>query len=357
MAGTKRRSLHKGRSNTDGGSMNDLPASLPPPATSDFSGRTNTVVGQSTAVLAVAAAVTYGAGILTVGLKLWLLKLPATTSVLGLLPHSFIITTAFGEVVVPTILIGGIFGLWIDHINMKRVSAEPAAKPWPASCDAKATILWVAIASVLLSGIAVGSLELAAHVKHVIPGATYPWWAWLLVGFVVNTGVIHALVYALKEIYTDPDRRRWYRRSRTIGCAAIASIWLVSSVSASLLLPPVTLYGSSFVTPTGDGSTTCLIGNLIGTDGQYLYVATFHQVDTAKQPPTLTITSRAINVIPLSTVRREIIGQRLSCTVIDGAPCVTPRVSGTSTTGVPEVCETLPTDNELLWRPSTKSSG
>jgi len=66
------------------------------------------LIGQAAAGVTLVAALIYAAGALTLIFKLWYLQIP-WTSVLGQLPHNFIITTAFGQVILPTLLLAALF--------------------------------------------------------------------------------------------------------------------------------------------------------------------------------------------------------------------------------------------------------
>lgn len=86
----------------------------------------------------------------------------------------------------------------------------------------------------------------------------------------------------------------------TIEVASLVLLPAVTSIDAAYSLPAVELCGPNFSTPPR-AILPQLDGNLIGTDGQYVYIAAFiYNVDGT--------VGRAIEVVPLSAVQLESIG-------------------------------------------------
>jgi hypothetical protein len=86
------------------------------------------LLAQATAALALAAALIYAAGGLSLSLKLWFLRVPWTT-VLGQLPHDPLIITAVGQVVVPCLAAGAVLGALIDWLSGMRAGDETPGQP------------------------------------------------------------------------------------------------------------------------------------------------------------------------------------------------------------------------------------
>ncbi len=98
------------------------------------------VIGQAAAGLTAIAAIIYGAGALTIALQLFFTHL-SWEAVLGQLPHDVILTTGFGQIVLPSIIIGmlgavllnffvndehGRLGKQIQLMLQRYLTAEPS---------------------------------------------------------------------------------------------------------------------------------------------------------------------------------------------------------------------------------------
>jgi hypothetical protein len=94
------------------------------------------LLAQATAVLALGVALIYADGGLSLGLKLWFLRVPWTT-VLGQLPQDPLIITAVGQVVVPCLAAGAVLGAPIDWL-----SGMQAGDPTPGSPDRRKPPDW-----------------------------------------------------------------------------------------------------------------------------------------------------------------------------------------------------------------------
>ena len=103
-------------------------------------GVSTAVIGQAAAGLTAIAAIIYGAGALTIALQLFFTHL-SWEAVLGQLPHDVILTTGFGQIVLPSIIIGmlgavllnffvndehGRLGKQIQLMLQRYLTAEPS---------------------------------------------------------------------------------------------------------------------------------------------------------------------------------------------------------------------------------------
>lgn len=73
------------------------------------------VIGQAAAGLTAVAAVIYGSGALTIALRLFFTHLSWET-VLGQLPHDVLLTTGFGQIILPSIIIGMLGAVFINYL-------------------------------------------------------------------------------------------------------------------------------------------------------------------------------------------------------------------------------------------------
>jgi hypothetical protein len=73
------------------------------------------VIGQAAAGLTAAAAIIYGSGALTIALRLYFTHL-SWEAVLGQLPHDLILTTGFGEIILPAMIIGLLGAVLLNYL-------------------------------------------------------------------------------------------------------------------------------------------------------------------------------------------------------------------------------------------------
>lgn len=73
------------------------------------------VIGQAAAGLTAAAAIIYGAGALTIALRLYFTHL-SWEAVLGQLPNDLILTTGFGEIILPAMIIGLLVAVLLNYL-------------------------------------------------------------------------------------------------------------------------------------------------------------------------------------------------------------------------------------------------
>jgi hypothetical protein len=259
--------------------------------------RLDAVIGQATAGLTIVAAVVYGSGVLTLALKLWFMQVPSGP-VLGLLPHDFILTTAFGQIILPTLVAGVAIAAFVDRQHAR----------WSGQ---KRIWRWGLAVSVALAAVPTGILRLiAAHHWPLGPsplrGVVRPWWEIGLMCFALQAIAVAGCVAALRWIYQQsaPRSRRWW----TVPIVSLALIPSISSLCATQLLPPVHLCGPDFV--KSEGATHYMEGNLIGRDGDHLYVASFIYDDETGER---VVNRRFISVLPLSSVQLEGIGPYGNC--------------------------------------------
>jgi hypothetical protein len=84
-------------------------------------------IGQAAAAITLAGLLVYGAGALTLALRLAFSRLP-WESVLGQLPHDLLLTTGFGQVILPAIITGMVGAVLLDYlINSEKTNYFPKA--------------------------------------------------------------------------------------------------------------------------------------------------------------------------------------------------------------------------------------
>lgn len=262
-------------------------------------GLTPLLIGQATAVLAAAVAVIYGAGALSLGLKLWYVKDP-WAAVLGQLPRDFLLVDAFSEVMIPVIIIGACAYLLYDRI-------EPVSARINRKFLRPARILaWLSLAALLA---AVPLVFLLFTTRGFIPDVIRPYWEIYVCCFVLNfVSLGLALFFLLRAPLVVG-----------MGIVALALVPCVASASAAFPLPKVVLCGPDFSHVDSSGRHYA-IGNLIGTDGQWVYVAET-KTRSLKNSNEVIYLGNYIAVIPLSAVELESIGQDGECNDVQ-APTV-----------------------------------
>jgi hypothetical protein len=297
------------------------------------------LLAQATAAVALAVALIYAAGGLALGLKLWFLGVPWTT-VLGQLPHDPLIITAVGQVVVPCLAAGAVLGALIDWLSGTRAGNEKPGRPdrrelfawlhwylfdrmqrYLKKRDAQffgQTMLLAFVVGLLLGAVPLLVLVFTSNVA--LGGLIQPWWAILLccglLSFATATGtlyVVHAL-HTGSAASLDLRMRPAMRRTLLVACVSVALIPCLCSVSGAFLLPIVHLCGPKFFHPVGDSGREApgyMVGNLIGSNDQWIYIAQFGQSHGQ-------VDFRTITAVPADAVQLQAIGQGSGCDDLTG---------------------------------------
>ena len=247
------------------------------------------IIGQATAVLAVAAAVIYAAGGLSLGLKLWYDQFP-WAPVLGQLPKGFLLVNAI-VVVAFAIVIGlAAYSLYKGQKGLRDLLSSRGAKSWALSVVAAAVLACLPLVFLLLVR------------RTTIHGVIRPYWQVFLACLVLNFVFIRIALYLLPKINVQG-----LQEILGVAVLAFAFVPVVASIQATFRFPVVALCGPEF---SNHGThSRYAIGNLIGTSGQWIYVS--EAVTSSSKPPKFL--GSYIAVIPLSAVRLESIGSITSC--------------------------------------------
>jgi hypothetical protein len=312
----------------------EVPAPLAEP-TEPPSSIAESLLAQATSALALAVALIYAAGGLALGLKLWFLRVPWTT-VLGQLPQDPLIITAVGQVVVPCLAAGAVLGALIDWLSGMRVDwlsgmradGETAGRlqfAWQWYLDMKRwqflrwTVLLALVVGLLLGAVPLLVLVFTSHVAF--DGLIQPWWAILvccgLLSFATATGTLYVVHALHTRSAASPGRRMRpaMRRTLLVACVSVALIPCLCSVSGAFLLPTVHLCSPKFFHPPvgGSGPETpgYMVGNLIGSNDQWIYIAQFEESNGQ-------VDFRTITAVPAGAVQLQAIGQGSSCGDLTG---------------------------------------
>ena len=261
------------------------------------------IIGQATAVLAVATAVVYGAGGLSLGLRLWYDQY-SWAPVVGQLPRSFLLVDAI-EVIVPAISVGVLIyllymrseGFW-DGLN-----ARPIA-PW----------LWSLALSLVLAAVPLLFLHFVR--KTTIHGVIRPYWQIFVLCGILNLVFIRLAIYLLPK-----TNIKGLREILGIGVLSLMLIPVSASAAASYAFPIVKLCGTSFARSDRHGHDYA-IGNLVGSNGQWAYVA--ETLALSPKPNKYVFLGGYIAIIPLSEVQLEGIGRDASCGDLHASVARTP---------------------------------
>jgi hypothetical protein len=242
-------------------------------------------------VLAVAVAVVYGAGGLSLGLKLWYDQFP-WAPILGQLPRNLFLVNAV-TVVAPAFIIGLLAYPLHEILKGRGVRLSSGrVVPWLVSA---------AVAGIL----ALVPLAFLPIVRRTtIHGVIRPYWQIFLACLVLNFVFIRLALYLLPKINI-----KGLQGILGVAVLAFAFIPLVASASATYRFPIVELCGSAF---SHQGAhSRYAIGNLIGTNGQWVYVS--EAFISSPKPNKYVFHGSYIAVIPLSEVQLEAIGSDASC--------------------------------------------
>lgn len=94
-------------------------------AAASTAGMRTAVIGQAAAGLTAAAAIVYGAGALTIALRLYFTHL-SWEAVLGQLPRDLILTTGFGEIILPAMIIGILSAVLLNYLVNGHHTGRPS---------------------------------------------------------------------------------------------------------------------------------------------------------------------------------------------------------------------------------------
>jgi hypothetical protein len=249
-----------------------------------------TVIGQATAALAVAAAVIYAAGALSLGLRLWYDQY-SWEPVLGQLPRDFLLVDAIIVISLAIVLGLAAYPLYrkIQGSGGRQLSNRTS---W----------LWSVAAAAVLAAVPVAFLPFVR--SNTIHGVIRPYWQIYVACFVFNLIFLRIALYVLPKIKVEE-----LKEVLSIGVLAFSLIPAVASVVATYRFPIVELCGSEFDHQGQYGNYAS--GNLIGTNGQWVYVAEA-LVSSPKQGQYI-FHGAYIAVIPLSAVQLESIGPDATC--------------------------------------------
>jgi hypothetical protein len=143
------------------------------PERSDDQTLLNSLIGQVAAGITLAAAFIYGAGALTVALRLYFTRLP-WESVVGQMPHDLIITTGFGQVILPAVIIGMLGAVLLNFLVNQPHDSEGRSFTRFVSCKVRTymqgtpgpfhAIVWLLVA--LMLGATGAAISLYNYINH-----------------------------------------------------------------------------------------------------------------------------------------------------------------------------------------------
>jgi len=309
----------------------------------------DSLLGQAAAGITLAAALIYGAGALTVALRLYFTHLP-WAAVLGQLPHDLIITTGFGQVVLPASIIGMLGAILLNFLanqphkpeDNKRTAASflqaglrGYLKARPSSTHFAAWLL-----TSLLLGVAEAGIALPSYLYHktgyIHTGVLISW-----PSFFLTVALVSAIAVGITLILMPPPRplpalppvppaaepsgseadaatgasdptesklSTWQWQAIAGALVAFAAIPGAAAISASTLYPPALICSPTF----HNGQ---LSGNLIATSGEWAYMVEYRTTNYSHD---------YFSVVPLSSVRLMTIGTYGDCATLAPTPATSP---------------------------------
>jgi hypothetical protein len=246
------------------------------------------LIGQATAVIAVAVAVIYVAGGLALGLRLWYDQY-SWAPVLGELPKNFLLVDAL--IVLAFAIVTAVV-TYPFYEKLKR-----------SGKGILSLFFWLrsAVSAAVLAAMPLVFLHIVR--KTTLAGVIRPYWQIFVFCWILNLVFIVLGSYILPKINVEG-----LQSILCIGVLTFMFIPVVASVSAAYRFPVVRLCGPTFRSQGDFGRYD--VGNLIGTDGQWIYVA---ETLTKSEPGKIVFVGGYIAVIPLSAVQLEGIGSDASC--------------------------------------------
>lgn len=289
------------------------------------------VIGAATAIIAIAVAALYGLGAVSLGLMLWYVKDPVSPA-LAQLPREILIVHAFSGIIIPTIVTAVVGFVLYEVLHLStRISSSPPARPRDAppraidrlritKDDGAPRFFRLIILAALL---ALVPLAILRH-NYTFPVIRSFWEVY-----------VACLLASLISVYIAVRLLSWDKRhergaigtgrlhetvrvGKRIGIATLALVPCVSFAAAAVPLPVVYLCGATFNHVDKFGRHYA-VGNLIGTSGQYVYVAETRvlYLGTSVKPG---YNGSYVAVVPLSAARLETIGQQAECNDLNPAP-------------------------------------
>jgi hypothetical protein len=250
------------------------------------------LLGQATAVLALAVGVIYAAGELALGLKIYYIKAP-WGPVLDGMPKNFILVNAIDDLIPALIAAVPIYYVYSKFSKPEK----PNRRNRKTRFRLPGQVLLVLVAALLAALVTFLFLQKTKHFFS--SGVLRPEHQIIYASFAMSVVMMGLGIAGLSAI----DRRIQSVLARRLFGTAIVAVALVPCVAsayASFPLPGVTLCGPSFAADDGGDHDT--IGNLIGNSGDWAYVAQFNYDDPHD---TSKATSSFISVLPLSEVKYE----------------------------------------------------
>jgi hypothetical protein len=278
-------------------------------------------VGQAAAVITLAGVLIYGAGALTLALRLAFSRLP-WESVLAQLPHDLLLTTGFGQVILPASITGMLGAILLDFLingkgNDKGVTRYLRKKLTLYSQQEPGIrhfFSW-AIGSIVIGAVEAG-IFFGIYIYHETGfsdyGVVVP--AWLAFLYVLAISVLAAgvavIIFPPSSVVADPVASGAERTAPDAGRRAKLTPWewrvlagvlvtftvvpLWSAISASTLFPYAIECSSDFAGGVHSG-------NLIGINGGWAYM-TEYRARTSKHGH-LIYDHPYFSVVPLSSIQ------------------------------------------------------
>ena len=289
----------------------------------------DSLLAQAAAGITLAAALIYGAGALTVALRLYFTHLP-WESVLGQLPHDLIITAGFGQVMLPAVIIGMLGSITLSFLVNQEHEKEHGRQTVALYFQQKlrgyfrappglAHLAWWFVASVVL-GAAEAATSLPLYLYHrsgyLHPSVVIPWFGYFGVVTLVSAiavGIALILFPAPRQLPSIADSSadaarvsrlsplQWQAFSAAL--VALAVIPGAAAFSASTLFPNTLVCSSTF----RHGQ---LSGNLIGTNGGWAYMVEYRQTGPHAY------SGDYFSVVPLAAIKLMTIGQYADCATL-----------------------------------------
>ena len=335
----------------------------------------DSLVGQAAAGITLAAALIYGAGALTIALRLYFTHLP-WASIVGQMPHDLIITTGFGQVMLPAVIIGVLGAILLnflineDHPNeLRRRRSGFLLASWYRPEGTRRTIAgwlqsklrhylqarpgvahfaaWLGASAIL--GAAAAGIALPDYLYHqsgyLHPSVVISWPNFFLVVGVasgVAAGIALIMLPQPRPLTaqdatpagqphdpaapatTDVSPARPTKESKPPPKESKLSSWqwqaFVGMLIAFAAIPGVAAISASTLFPLTLACSPAfhdgrLSGNLIATNGGWAYMVEYRQSNFSHD---------YFSVVPLSSVRLMAIGQYSDCNTLATTPTATP---------------------------------
>jgi hypothetical protein len=302
------------------------------------------MLGAATAIITLFVAVIYGFGAVSLALALWYTKDPVSPE-LAQVPRDILIVRAFSGVIFPAAITALVMVILYESLYLPLRFYRSPSRPRPPVAEVgtgKSNIrssiagyvielgrAWHdrrLISSIVLAGLVSLAPQVLLAYNYRTSNVTQSRLVIYVCCFVASFLSIYICLRFVPRGWLLRARRQAAASSSQRAIKALASVAVtsfallpaVAFTAAAVPLPIVVLCGSSF-SHVDEFGRHYEIGNLVGTSGQYVYVAETRFLYYGRNSVEQSYNGSYIAAVPLNEAQLETIGHRAECNNLDPA--------------------------------------